>query len=61
MTPEEKANGCEHRCLFGEHSRLAARGDVLRDARMAQLIQTQTYVDGCAGLNSFWEFDERVD
>ena len=29
-------------------SRLAARGDVLRDARMAQLIQEQTYVDGCA-------------
>ena len=27
--------------------RLAARGDMLRDARMAQLMQEQTYVDGC--------------
>ena len=29
-------------------SRLAARGDELRDARMARLIQEQTYEDGCA-------------
>ena len=29
-------------------SRLAARGDVLRDLHMAALLQEQVYVDGCA-------------
>lgn len=29
-------------------SRLAARGDVLRDSHMAALLQEQVYVDGCA-------------
>ena len=49
--------GCQHCCMFGTQevlqgvrrskSLLASRGDLMRDARMAELMQESMYDDGC--------------